>query len=203
MRLRLVITRFAVVASSLALFLGAVTVAHFAMADGIERGRRAAHHRHRTEVLVPNAPEVTGLVGGPAPEQIPAAAPDLGPCGSLENAYRAISHATEGEDITAIKAALAEVQADPSGAHSDPNAATLANRLRRALAIDAATPCEPVQTALRDSAQLAQLASNAGPTTAAIGEPPPLSPSYNPIPSGTPGGARGHGYCVNLGHCES
>jgi hypothetical protein len=139
---------------------------------------------------------------------MPAQAPAAGqPCLSTEEAYLAISQATEGVDIDAISAALAEVEADPSGANSDLSQASLANRLRIALGLSPELPpCETVLAALHDSAQLAQIASAAGegPTTGGIGQPPPISPNRNWVPPGAPGGARGHGYCSNISSgCES
>jgi hypothetical protein len=196
--------RLATIAFAFAVFAGSVLFAHYAMADGRE-GRRVQPPSPPTipqqETYVPTSPDIPTLAGGSPPTMPTLPGASLDPCASLENAYLAISQATQGADIDEINAALVEVQNDPAGVHSDPSAPTLANRLRAALNVaNSAQPCEPVQTALRESVQLAQIASTAGPegpTTGGIGEPTPLSPSYRPVPP-TIRGANGHGYCVSL-----
>jgi hypothetical protein len=199
MGLRPIIMRLATIAFSLVVFAGSVLFAHYAMADGRE-GRTvrppAQEPLPQQETYVPTSPDIPTLAGGALPPTLPGA--PLDPCASLENAYLAISQATQGADIDEINAALLEVQNDPAGANSDPSAPTLANRLRAALNLaNSAQPCEPVQTALRDSVQLAQIASTAtpeGPTTGGLG---PLSPSPRPVPPAIRG-ASAHGYCVSI-----
>lgn len=210
MGLRSSAARFATIACALGLFLGFLSFAYFALADGF-RTRRLPQRPPQHATQMPEAPEVPSLSGGvpdpalsgdfavPVPP-LSSAPAEFDPCSSLQNAYLAISQATQGADIDAINVALAEVESDPAGLNTDPSAPTLANRLRVALRLaHSSPPCEPVQEALQGSVQLAQIASMAGPEgppTGAIGDPPPFSPSYRWVPVGLPGGGRGHGYCV-------
>jgi hypothetical protein len=201
MRLRLILARIATVACALALFAVTVTFARMAFADGREGQRaRPTPPPAQQQTYTPTTPDIQELAGGS-----PAAG--FAPCLSTEEALLAISRTTQGENLEAISAALADLQSDPAGLNSDPNAPTLANRMRAALGLGRTSePCETVLTALNDSVQLAQIASAAGPegpTTGAIGEPPPSSPSYRPTTIGTIR-RTGHGYCTNLSNgCET
>lgn len=201
MRLRPVIARFAIVASALAIFAGSLVFARMAMADGREGRRPPTPPPAQQQTYVPTTPDIPSLAGA-APPQLSAAGAGVSPCISTEEAYLAISHATEGADIDAISAALAEVESDPAGVNSDLTQPSLANRLRSALGLGpSAPPCETVLAALTDSVQLAQIAAAAvpgGPTTGGIGDPPPTSPSYRPLTPISITGARGHGYCSNV-----
>jgi hypothetical protein len=157
------------------------------------------------------APEFRSQTTGDAPDpQIDesrelvrfGAIAEEGSCPTSEEVYLAIAEATQGADIAAISAALAEVQADPSGATSI-DASPLAQRLRVSLGLNNSTPvCETILLALQDAVQLAQIASAAAasgvPQTGSVGAPGQLSPSYSTVPPGTAGGARGHGYCTQI-----
>jgi hypothetical protein len=199
MRLRLVLARISTIVCALALFAVTVTFARQALADGREGARARPTPPPQQQTYVPTTPDDGELAGG-APPTLPAGA-GFAPCLSTEEAYLAISQTTQGEDLEAITAALAEIQTDPAGENSDPNAPTLANRLRASLGLSPdAEPCEDVLTALNDSVQLAQIASAAGPegpTTGGVGAPPPGSPSYTPTSVGVIR-RTGHGYCTNV-----
>lgn len=204
MRLRPVISRVAVVASAFAMFAGSLIFAQLAMADGQEQRRAPTPPppQQQQQSYVPTTPDIPALAGAAPPQsEFAAAGANAMPCISTEEAYLAISQATEGADIDAIAAALAEVESDPTGAAST-SSSPLANRLRIALGLHSgAPPCETVLAALSDSVQLAQIAAAAipgGPTTGAIGAPPPTSPSYQPLTPISTTGARGHGYCSNI-----
>ncbi len=203
MRLRPVISRVAVVASAFAMFAGSLIFAQLAMADGQETRRAPTPPppQQQQQSYVPTTPDIPTLAGGASPVELSSAGAGVIPCISTEDAYLAISQAPEGADIDAISAALSEVEGDPTGAAST-SSSPLANRLRIALGLHSgAPPCETVLAALSDSVQLAQIAAAAipgGPTTGAIGQPPPTSPSYQPLTPLTTTGARGHGYCSNI-----
>lgn len=199
--MRVLFARLATVACALALFIVTVTFTHQALADGREGRRAAPTPAPQQQTYTPTTPDIQELAGGVPP----AAESGFSPCLSAEEAYLAISQTTQGEDLQAITAALHEVENDPAGLNSDPNAPTLANRLRTALGLGRSSePCETVLTALNDSVQLAQVASTAeGPLTGGIGEPPPTSPSYTPTTVGTLR-RTGHGYCTNVSAgCET
>lgn len=204
MRLGRLFARVATVTGAVALFAGSLLVAQLAVADGQE-GRQVRPPRpaqQQQTYAPPTSPDVPELAGANPTPMTPAATAAGDGCISLESAYRAISETTQSADIASINAALDEVNRDPTGMSSGASASPLAARLRTALGLSSSSPpCETVLAALRDSAQLAQLASAAepeGPVTGAVGDPPPTSPSYRVVQTGTPTGSGGHGYCVHL-----
>lgn len=201
MRLGRLIARVATVTGAVALFAGSLVVAQLAVADGQEgrRVRPPQPAQQQQTYVPPPSPDVPELAGA---NPTPAATAAGDACISLESAYRAISETTQSADIASINTALDEVNRDPTGVSAGSSASPLATRLRSALGLSSSNPpCETVLAALRDSAQLAQLAAAAepeGPVTGAVGEPPPTSPSYRVVQTGTPTGSGGHGYCVHL-----
>lgn len=162
-----------------AVSVSAIGMVQFAMADGIERPRRAA----RVEPVGPPpvAPEVPALLG-----EAPA------PCITREAALQAITAASQDVLPETLQAALANLSGQASRSAISPEAAVLSDRLRADLV--RIEECPTVQTAVNDAIQVAVVTSEPTVSIETPGEPDPLSPSYSTIPMGEPEGADGSGY---------
>ncbi len=173
--------------------LASVVVVQLAMADGIERRTRPPPAR---EASAPVAPDVPALMGA----ELPA------PCLDAAQASEIIRTAAEGASAETMREALGLISGEPGP--GSPEAQVLSQQLRADLGIrDGVSGCEPVQTALNEATQFAQIASDEptgaiGPPTD-VGRPDSLSPSrFSSVPPGYQGGANGTGYChLNAPRC--
>jgi hypothetical protein len=166
-----------------AVSVSAIGMVQFAMADGIERPRRAARAEPVTPAVV--APDVPALLGADAPQPVLEE-----PCITREAALQAIAAASDGVPPETLQAALTNLAGQSSGPMSA-EAAALSDRLRADLA--RIEECASVQTALTDAMQVADATGSIGPP-GTVGQPDPLSPTYSIVPMGEPGGAEGSGY---------
>ncbi|MGH6949328.1 MAG: hypothetical protein ACREH4_00495 [Vitreimonas sp.] len=164
-----------------AVSVSAVGMVQFAMADGIERPRRAA--RVAPVGPPPVTPEVPALLGEAPVEE---------PCITREAALQLIALASQGVPPETLQAALANLSGQTSRSAISPEAAVLSDRLRVDLA--RIEECDTVQMAVTDATQVAAVTSEATATTETPGRPEPLSPSYSTVPMGEPEGADGSGY---------
>jgi hypothetical protein len=163
-----------------AVSVSAIGMVQFAMADGIERPRRAA----RVEPVAPPpvAPDVPALLGQ---------APEPEPCITREAALQVITTVSQDVPPETLQAALANLSGQSSGPMT-PEAAALSQRLRGDLA--RIEECETVQMAVNDAIQVAVVTTDATATIETPGEPDPLPPTQSIIPFGEPEGAEGSGY---------
>lgn len=164
-----------------AVSVSAVGMVQFAMADGIERPRRAA----RVEPVGPPpvAPDVPALLGEAPVEE---------PCITREAALQVIAAASRDMPPETLQAALANLSGRTSRSAISPEAAVLSDRLRSDLA--RIEECETVQMAVTDAIQVATVTSEATGSTETPGRPDPVPPSYSTVPMGEPEGADGSGY---------
>lgn len=114
-------------------------------------------------------------------------------CPAPETIYAIIARTTQGAAIGDIIAALSEVAADPQG-QATTAPLPLAQQLRAALELGAATPCGAVSPAVAEALRLARLADAGSSDDATAAIAPDTATPLADIPTGTPGGAGGSGY---------
>lgn len=165
-----------------AVSVSAIGMVQYAMADGIERSRRAA--RVAPVGPPPVAPDVPALLGeAPALEE---------PCITREAALQLIVAASEDVPPETLQAALANLSGQTSSSTMSPEASALSDRLRGDLV--RIEECDTVRMAVDDAIQVAVVTTEPTVSIETPGRPDPRTPSFSTIPMGGPEGADGSGY---------